>query len=61
MNTNRRIISFAMALALALPCLSLGALGCYRERRDVVVEPRREHHEEHREHVVVKREVEIRP
>ncbi|HEY4012568.1 MAG TPA: hypothetical protein VGM06_04485 [Polyangiaceae bacterium] len=45
---------------MAAPCLSLSALGCYRERREVVVGPRREHHEEHHEHVVVKREVEVR-
>lgn len=60
MRTNRRIVSLATVLAVAAPCLSLSALGCYRERREVVVGPRREHHEEHHEHVVVKREVEVR-
>jgi hypothetical protein len=57
MRTHRHIVSIATALVVALPCL--GAIGCYREhvRHEVVVEPR---HEEH-EHVVVKREVEVRP
>jgi hypothetical protein len=61
MRKNSRIVSAATALAISLPCLSLGALGCYREheRREVVVEPHHEHHE-HDEHVVVKHEVEVR-
>jgi hypothetical protein len=58
MRTHRKVVSIFIALAVALPCL--GALGCYREheRREVVVE---HPHEEHHEHVVVKREVEVRP
>ncbi len=59
-TTMRRIRPYAhlaTVIALALPCLSLGSLGCWHERRDVVVEPRHEtrhevrveKHEERRE------------
>jgi len=61
MRTNPRIVSVVTALAVAVPCLSLGSLGCYaHERREVVVEPRHEHHEHHDEHVVVRHEIEVR-
>jgi len=49
MRSPLRGLSLATAFAVALPCLCFGSLGCWHERGEVVVEPRREVHHERRE------------